>query len=114
MVKIRVWRNGGHISAFGVEGHANAARAGEYDLVCAAVSVLAQNAMLSSEELLHLERSFESSNGHLSYHRPAVPEDKKPGLDLLLESMLVGLRQLERQYPQYVSIEQHENEEVEE
>ncbi len=104
MTRVTVQREDGQIVAFSVEGHTGFARHGS-DIVCAAVSVLAQTAVLGLTRVLGLAVSVQTQDGLLTCRLPAVlkPEDRR-GADLILETMLVGLRDISEQYPRHVAL----------
>ena len=83
-------------SGFCISGHAESADEG-YDLVCAAVSVLAQTAFLG---LCHYgkEPSYEQREGYFSIHRA----ERNVTTQVILETMVLGLEEIVRQYGQYV------------
>lgn len=83
-------------SGFCISGHAESADEG-YDLVCAAVSVLAQTAFLG---LCHYgkEPSYEQREGYLSLHLA----ERNETTQVILETMVLGLEEIVRQYGQYV------------
>ena len=83
-------------SGFCISGHAESADEG-YDLVCAAVSVLAQTAFLG---LCHYgkEPSYEQREGYFSIHLAERSETTQ----VILETMVLGLEEIVRQYGQYV------------
>ena len=83
-------------SGFCISGHAESADEG-YDLVCAAVSVLAQTAFLG---LCHYgtEPSYEQREGYFSIHLA----ERNETTQVILETMVLGLEEIVRQYGQYV------------
>lgn len=88
-----------------VAGHANAAGSGEFDLVCAAVSAIAQTAVVGIEEHLQLEPDVQISDGYLS----CVLSDRWDASSLqrasdMLAAAWYGLQAIAKQYPQHVSI----------
>lgn len=105
MIRIVVQRNpSGDIAHFRVEGHSGSAKKGE-DIICAAVSVLTQNAVNSVEALLGVEMSHESEDGFLEVDVPSiVDEGLRQKIQLLLSSMTYGLRAQAEIYPHYVRI----------
>ncbi|GAX90958.1 ribosomal-processing cysteine protease Prp [Effusibacillus lacus] len=103
MIKVQVFRNPqGRIERFRVDGHAGFADYGN-DIVCAAVSVLIQNGVNSIEALLGVSLPAVSREGLVDCKIPVLPADESDRVQLLLESMLYGLRSLAEEYPKHVS-----------
>ncbi len=109
MIRVKVKRDGGgNPILVEIRGHALFAPQGS-DIVCAAVSVLAQSIVYAMEDLLDLYPPVKAEKGYFCLCRPALLEAKKrDGFFLLFETMLVGLRETARTYPQYISMEQAE------
>ena len=83
-------------SGFCISGHAESADEG-YDLVCAAVAVLAQTAFLG---LCHYGKkpAYEQREGYFSIRLAEQNETTQ----VILETMVLGLEEIVRQYGQYV------------
>jgi uncharacterized protein YsxB (DUF464 family) len=95
----------GRIRRFAVRGHAGYAEAGS-DIVCAAVSALVTNAVNSCEHLLRVVPECED-DGHVL--RCSIPLEPEPaGVDLLFRSMVFGLQQIAKEYPEYVKVRVHQ------
>lgn len=90
MLKATVYRSGSSYRGFEVSGHAGYAEQGE-DIICAAVSVLTINAVNSIESLAGDVVEAEERDGYLHC---SFPEGLSQAGVLLLESMLLGLRQV--------------------
>lgn len=86
-----------------IEGHAGLAQAGQ-DVVCAAVSVLADNLAASLRELARVRPDLRLEKGfyRLELDLPAQTYDT----DLLFASALLGLKAIAREYPGRVLIEE--------
>lgn len=101
MVKIEIFRNGqGRAEGFAVSGHANAAAYGK-DIVCAAVSALAQTAVLGVGKHLGREIDFSVAKGNLRMRLLAAPDALS---DAVIETMVLGLREIEKINPRNVQI----------
>ncbi len=104
MVRIEIYRNSSNaITGFSVTGHANTAPHGQ-DIVCAAVSVLAQTAVLGLER--HLGRSvhLDIASGKLKVELDSAPDDLTGAV---LETMLLGLKEIVQINPKSVRIFEH-------
>ena len=101
MIKVEVFKEtDGKISGFSVTGHSGTAARGE-DIVCAGVSALAQTALLGIGKHLHRETDYEVASGKLSMKLKGAPDDLT---EAVLQSMLLGLREIEKLTPKAVRI----------
>ena len=108
MIRVKVKRDR-HNNPILVEirGHALFAPQGS-DIVCAAVSVLAQTIVYAMEDLLGLYPPVKIKKGFFRVSRPILLEPtKKDSFFLLFETMLVGLREIARSYPRYISLQEN-------
>jgi len=104
MIKIRIFRNtAGEITGFSVDGHANTAPYGK-DIVCAGVATLAQTAVLGLERYLKREITLDIADGKLLLELTADP-DALTGA--ILETMLIGLKEIANISPNSVRIVEH-------
>jgi hypothetical protein len=105
MTEVEIYRDAeGRITAFRSRGHAGYDVEGK-DIVCAGVSALVQTAVLGLEEYLRLEPSVEQEKGRLycSLERDIFLNRE---IDAILNTMVLGLKALEREYPQYLKVEE--------
>jgi uncharacterized protein YsxB (DUF464 family) len=106
MIVLSVNREAGKIKGFTVEGHARSAPHGE-DLVCAAVSMMAQSVLLGLHH--HVQIGFDcdidEGTGRLTCRLPAemAPEQYLKA-EAVIETMVLGCRNLQETYPQYVCV----------
>lgn len=101
MIQVEIVRNKEErIAQFRVQGHANAGPHGE-DIVCAAVSALTQTALLGIGK--HLERKvfYEVASGRVLARLEEAPDRLT---DAVLETMLLGLREIEKLNPEHIRI----------
>lgn len=98
MITIVLWRfHDGNISGFTVDGHAAYAPKGQ-DIVCAAVSVLAQAAVLGLTEYVGLKPEVEIGEGHLRCMlTPGSAAD--PAVQAILTTLVLALQDIAAQYP---------------
>ena len=103
MIKIRVRRDSeGNPIALEIRGHALFAPRGS-DIVCAAVSILAQTVVFALKDLVRLDLPVKIKEGYLSVSAPPVMgKEKAEKFFLLMETMLLGLRETASSYPDYV------------
>ncbi|MCS6903306.1 MAG: ribosomal-processing cysteine protease Prp [Candidatus Bipolaricaulota bacterium] len=90
------------IFAFRSRGHTGYAEEGK-DIVCAGVSTLLQTAVLGLEEYLKLDPKVEQEKGFLQCH---LERDifLNREIDAVLETMVLGLKALEREYPEHLRV----------
>lgn len=104
MTAITVFYKGKSIRGFHAKGHTGYAEAGE-DIVCAAVSAITQTACLGLMEYLESKPEPEQKDGEL---RVLVPEGAsrrdEERAELILGTMLKGLRSVEENYSDYLKI----------
>ena len=100
MVKFYLVRNDGKITKFYAEGHARFAKHGQ-DVVCAAVSAVSQNTILGIIRYLKIDaKYFVGKSGFLSLELDGVDvQGKREQLDVLLETMAITLKEIEKEYP---------------
>lgn len=107
MIVVRVFRNhSGMIQSFKIKGHAEYAKAGK-DIVCAGVSAVTVGTVNSIEALTGIVLDCEMHNGFLSGVIPLVEDETTESkVQLLLESMVVMLKNISESYGKYIQIEE--------
>ena len=102
MVEVAITRSSdGAITACAAHGHAGPAP----DAVCAGVSALIQGAALGLERRLHLEIGVQAGDGRFSFRLPAgVPAALQSRAQDILETMVLGLAEIEAQAPRRVRL----------
>ncbi|NSW90600.1 MAG: ribosomal-processing cysteine protease Prp [Firmicutes bacterium] len=108
MIKIQVLRDKeGFIWEFEIKGHSGFGQQGE-DIVCAGVSALGYTAVGALAELAGIE-SYAEKEGYIRCSIPEdVKEDLKPIIRIILETVVIGLKQIENSYREYVVIKEQE------
>ena len=102
MIGAIVKKNKDHYLSFSIEGHAGFARKGK-DIVCAAVSILVINTINSIEQFTNVAFEMEhSEDGYVSWKFTETTDDR---VDLLMDSMILGLQQIESQNSKFFSLE---------
>ena len=104
MTTITVFYRGSRVEGFNAKGHSGFDEAGE-DIVCAAVSALTQTAYLGLERYLGSPTKVYQKDGELRISLPEglSPEDEERA-ELILGTMLLGLRSVEENYSDYLKI----------
>lgn len=104
MIEVHIVRDDkGSIREFSVKGHAEFSEHGS-DIVCSAVSAVAQTAIAALQKLAGVKK-YTKRNGYLKCGLPLdIEEDDKVKAGIILESMAIGLKQIERSCKKYVSV----------
>ena len=109
MTKIADFKVGKDIVGFAAEGHTGFARYGE-DIVCAAVSVLTQTAVIGLQELLGIAVDVQIKDGFLKCTLPQkLPDQVWQQSQLIMQVMYAGLKAVFQEYgTAYLEIEEVE------
>jgi uncharacterized protein len=111
MIEIRFLRKDNTLVSFCVEGHAEYVKDDEIiydDVVCGVVSNLAQVAILGVVEVLHLNAKYAAEEGHIELNLQELGESELEKTTVLLETMLLGLKNLEISYGEYIKVVEEE------
>lgn len=100
MIQVVISRSSGYIRSFSLKGHAETADHGE-DLVCAAVSGIVQTAFLGLTEHLKKKVDWKQKSGDFEV---SVRSELTVETEAILATMLLGLQEMEKEYPQAIHI----------
>ncbi len=101
------------ITSFIVSGHASWAPYGE-DIVCAAVSAITQTTIYGIIKILKIQTELKIEEGLIECYIPGyLTEKEQEKVALLLETMILGLEQIQEEYPGYIQIENNGGEQHE-
>lgn len=108
MIKVRIYRNDKlKIYGFQLSGHADFSDDGD-DIICSAVSILVINTINAIETFTDEEfqtDADETEGGFIKYSLPLIKNGKEnKDVELLLETMLLGLNNIENEYGCYIKI----------
>ena len=106
MTTVTVFRRpDGSLSGFDCRGHANYADAGE-DIVCAAISALTQGTLNGLLNVLQapVDSRIDEKDGILTASLGEVPEGKRAGAQLLLETLVSALQSIEADYARFLRV----------
>ena len=106
MTTVTVFRRpDGSLSGFDCRGHANYADAGE-DIVCAAISALTQGTLNGLLNVLQapVDYRIDEKDGILTASLGEVPEGKRAGAQLLLETLASALQMIEADYARFLRV----------
>ncbi len=106
MTRVVIFKKKDRISGFEISGHTGYAEEGS-DIVCSAVSSVSQMALLGIKDVLKLNIFFEISDGFLKLSLGKNVENESA--QVLLKSMEKSLREIQREYGNYVKLEVKED-----
>ncbi|MDO5301323.1 MAG: ribosomal-processing cysteine protease Prp [Tissierellia bacterium] len=104
MHRFILYRSGGYIRGFQASGHADS-DSPTGDVVCNGVSALTQTAVLSAHQLVPIpedQLKVGQRDGYL--YLWILKGHEKPETQTILESMMVGLREIEKNYSKFLKI----------
>lgn len=109
MTEIEVLRKKGRIISYKAVGHSEYNEYGS-DIVCAALSIALQFPLAGFQDVLDIYPKYEiSSDGLLSVSLSEMNlGDKEKEVNALLESMLIILKQLSKDYPKNIKLVEKE------
>jgi uncharacterized protein YsxB (DUF464 family) len=104
MIKVIIVRdNQGFIWEFSLSGHAEFGDYGS-DIVCSAVSALAQTAVAALQKLAGIKK-YTKGGGYLKCSIPRnAGENEKYIAKIILETMVIGIKQIERSYRDNITV----------
>ncbi len=109
MVKVEFVRSSGKIVSFKIKGHAMPREAQvKVDLICAAISAISQTTVIGIEEVLKVKVKYEIEDGFLNLNLGDVALEDIDRCQVLLETMMLGLKSIEITYGDYIKVETEE------
>ncbi len=104
MIEIKVHWAKDNLSGYEIKGHALYAEEGE-DIVCAAISVLAQTGVFSLDRFTSMELEKDVDKGMLCCEIPEdISQEEKNKAELIIKTVLVGMYETARAYPERIKI----------
>ncbi|MGO1368005.1 MAG: ribosomal-processing cysteine protease Prp [Senegalia sp. (in: firmicutes)] len=98
----------GNILKYIMNGHTGYDEHGK-DIVCAAVSVLAQTGLMSLLEFLNLKISYLIEDGYIKVILPKnLNKDDFEKSQIVLNTVLIGIKSVAESYPDYISLDYRE------
>lgn len=109
MVKVDFVRSKGKIVSFKIKGHAMPKKESVHiDLICAAISAISQTTLIGIEEVLNIKVKYEIEDGFLNLNLENQSLVDIERCQVLLETMLLGLKSIEITYGKYIKLETEE------
>lgn len=109
MINVKIFRYKDSISGFKIKGHANSAKYGE-DIVCAAVSVLAQTSLMALVEVCGIDEDelyyqIDDKTGFLEVNLPRNLNIKTlENSQIVLRTFELGVKSVIESYPNNVAL----------
>ena len=104
MTNITFYKNKEIITKFEVKGHTGKAEFGK-DVLCAAISSVAQNAAIGITEVLKLDAILKISDGYLSLELKKQDFDDEKA-QIILKTCLISLKEIVKNEKKYVKLEE--------
>lgn len=88
-----------------IEGHSGWGQKGS-DVVCSAVSAIVQTAVASITGVAEVRQEIVQKEGHLQSTIPlnSLNQKKRDALDIILNTMIIGLKLVDENYPKTLEI----------
>ena len=105
MITAVLYREGENLTGCRLEGHSGWAESGR-DIVCAAASILgctSVNALESVCGVIPAITEYNEDNGVLAFELPAMTEDENEKAQIVMKTLMQGLKDLAEAYPQNVT-----------
>lgn len=109
MIQVKIKRSEGNITSFEISGHANSGPYG-FDLVCAAVSAVSFGSINAALKLGTSDLNIVQGEdgGYLKVDIPSTLSNERfEKVQLIFEAMIVSLETIEREYKQFIRIQDH-------
>jgi len=105
MIELSIVRDrSGFIRRIAIRGHAGFSEYGS-DIVCAAVSVTAYTAVGALGDLAGITDAHKEKSGFMLISIPEdITEQQKQVAAIILETTVIGLKQIEMEYGQFVKV----------
>ncbi len=100
MTTIEIVYNGDSIVQIKANGHTDYAPSGK-DIVCAGISTLLQTAVLAVKKMYDIDILSKVSDGNIELN---IPKNKE--VQIIINSMIYGLRDIESGYPKNLQIKE--------
>ena len=108
MITVKIFRNQKNIKSFVVSGHAMYAKNGK-DILCSAVSMATQTAVLGLIKVAGVEVEYKIDEGFLSCSLPDLDNvETQLMAKAILETMYVGLLDIEESNKKHIQIIEEE------
>ncbi len=109
MIEVRFLRKSGNLVGFTYDGHAEYDEYGK-DIVCAAVTAQCMMAYNGLDEVMKIRNKIDidQDGGYLSVSIDSASPNEKKEAQILMETLLLGIRAIELQYGNYIKLIEEE------
>ena len=105
MTTVVVSRKDNHIVLVESRGHTGYSEEGS-DIVCAAISTVLETALLGLIKVANIDIKYKRASGYLKFEvEDDISEDARHSADIILDTMLEGVRDLSQGYSKYIKLE---------
>ncbi len=105
MVKVGFVRSEGKVVSFKIKGHAMPKETeSDVDLICAAISAISQTTVIGIEEVLKIKAKYDLEDGFLNLNLEDQSLEDIERCQVLLETMILGLKSIEITYGEYINV----------
>jgi len=107
MTQVKIRRKKGKIVSVSCDGHTDYGEEGE-DILCAALSSVVQTAVLGLMQVARIDVSYKvnAKEGLLELKLPErLTEQERNNADMILETMYLGIADLNSEYGKYIKLE---------
>lgn len=109
MTSVKFYKKSDKFVGFKLYGHAAPRELDlDVDLTCAAISVISQTTLIGVLEVLKIEATYKMEDGFLSLTLDNQSSEDVERCQVLLETMLLGLKSIEFTYSDYIKVELEE------
>jgi len=109
MVKVDFVRRKGKLVSFKIKGHAMPKEEQlDVDLICSAISAISQTTVIGIEEVLKISAEYVIDDGFLNLNLENQSLEDIERCQVLLETMMLGLKSVEITYGKYIKVETEE------
>ena len=103
MITVTVTRQERRVKSVVIKGHAGYAKFNK-DIVCAAVSAIAQTALLGIMQ--YSDNKVDYTRGDDGFLRFTVPDGNNEVIDGIVETMILGIKDVQKGYGTFVKLEE--------
>ncbi|WP_312654031.1 ribosomal-processing cysteine protease Prp [Proteiniclasticum sp.] len=109
MIEVRFLRKSGQLVAFTYEGHADFDEYGK-DIVCAAVTAQCMMTYNGLDEVMKIRNVIDMNQdgGYLSVSIDSAAPDEKKDAQILMETLLLGIKAIELQHGNFIKLIEEE------
>lgn len=109
MTSVKFYKKSDKFVGFKLYGHAAPRELDlDVDLTCAAISAISQTTLIGVLEVLKIEATYKMEDGFLSLTLDNQSSEDVERCQVLLETMLLGLKSIEFTYSDYIKVELEE------